>query len=120
MPILSHPRRPRASIGPRSSHLYLLIQRTLYAVSPLECHPSIAAKAFRLSKPDGTLYDVAQTQHGHRCDCPDFIFRRDGLDPSGCKHVKALIHQGLLDHPERAREGSGRGRRHVALPDPRA
>ena len=103
MPILS---RPRASIGPRSSHLYLRIQQTLYAVSPLECDPSIAAKAFRLNKPDGTLYDVAQTHHGHRCDCPDFIFRRDGLDPSGCKHVKALIHQGLLDHPE---ETSRRG-----------
>ena len=120
MPILSHPRRPRASIGARSSHLYLRIQRTLYVVSPLECDPSIAAKAFRLSKPDGTLYDVAQTHHGHRCDCPDFIFRRDGLDPSGCKHVKALIHQGLLDHPEETSEGSTRGRRRLASLHPRA
>ena len=116
MPILS---RPQASIGLRSSHLYLKIRQTLYAVSPLECDPSIAAKAFRLNKPDGTLYDVAQTVHGHRCDCPDFVFRRDGLDPSGCKHVKALISQGLLDDPEEAHEGASRGRRLVATHAPR-
>ncbi len=93
MPILS---RARASIGPRASHLYLMIQRTLYAVSPLECDPSIAAKAFRLNKPDGTLYDVAQTPHGHRCDCPDFIFRRDGRDPDGCLHIRAMRAVGIL------------------------
>ena len=99
-----------------------MIQQTLYAVSPLECDPSIAAKAFRLNKPDGTLYDVAQTHHGHRCDCPDFIFRRDGLDPSGCKHVKALIHQGLLDQPEeRPRRGRAGPppRRPLSIPGPK-
>ena len=120
MPILIRPQPQRATLDTRSSHLYLMIRRTLYAVSPLDCDPSIAAKAFRLNKPDGTLYDVAQTHHGHRCDCPDFVFRRDGLDPSGCKHVKALIHQGLLDHPEAAREGAKRDHRQVASPDPRA
>ncbi len=101
MPIPGRPRLSRASQGPRSSRLYLMIQRTLYAVSPLVCDPTIASKAFRLHKPDGRLYDVAQTRHGLRCDCPDFIFRRDGLDPSGCKHVKALIKQGLLDQTVR-------------------
>ncbi len=30
------------------------------------------------------------------CDCPDYIFRRDGLDPSGCKHIKALVGSGLI------------------------
>ena len=119
VPVLSRPRRPRAPVGPRSSHLYLMIRRTLYAVSPLACDPTIAAKAFRLNKPDGTLYDVGQTVHGHRCDCPDFIFRRDGLDPSGCKHVKALVRQGLLDDPERARARPV-GPPHVASPDARA
>ncbi len=33
---------------------------------------------------------------GHTCDCPDFIFHRDGLDPGGCKHIKALVACGLL------------------------
>lgn len=75
----------------RVSHLFLLINETLYGVQPLE-----SERAFRLNKSDGTLYDVAQTPHGARCDCPDFIFRRDGLDPSGCKHVQALAAQGLI------------------------
>jgi len=116
MPILSRPRRPQAVGDPRSSYLYLMIQQTLYAVYPLACDPSVAAKAFRLNKADGTLYDVAQTRHGHRCDCPDFIFRRDGLDPTGCKHVKALVRQGLLDQSAPPAEGAARGRRDVDLP----
>jgi hypothetical protein len=66
-------------------------------VEPLVCEPGTAERAFRLNKADGTLYDVAQTRYGAQCDCPDFIFRRDGLDPSGCKHVKALVGQGLID-----------------------
>ena len=42
-------------------------------------------------------YDVAQTPYGPECDCPDFIFRRAGLDPHGCKHVRALVACGLID-----------------------
>ena len=53
-------------------------------------------KAFRLDKADGACYDVTETVYGPQCDCPDFIFRRDGIDPTGCKHVKALIAQGLI------------------------
>lgn len=75
----------------RVSHLFLLIDETLYGVQPLA-----GERAFRLNKSDGTLYDVAQTSHGTRCDCPDFVFRRDGLDPNGCKHVQALVAQGLI------------------------
>jgi hypothetical protein len=57
----------------------------------------IAARAFRLLKSDGALYDVTQTLFGPQCDCPDFVFRRDGLDRSGCKHVKALVAHGLIE-----------------------
>jgi hypothetical protein len=81
--------------GCRSS-LVLIINRTIYGVKPVRCDPEGALRAFRLNKSDGTLYDVAQTQYGNQCDCPDFIFRRDGLDPTGCKHVKALVAEGLL------------------------
>src|SRR4051812_11098947 len=119
MPGLSLPRRPKSADGARPSHLYLRIERTLYAVSPLACDPTIAIKAFRLGKPDGTLYDVSQTKYGNLCDCPDFIFRRDGLDPSGCKHIKALVRQGVLDHPESSRGKAGPGRG-VALRESRA
>lgn len=75
----------------------LKIDRTLYDVGPLPCDERIAARAFRLRKTDGTLYDVAQTPFGLQCDCPDFVFRRDGLDPAGCKHVQALVSYGLID-----------------------
>ena len=69
---------------------------TLYAVQPVPCDPVVGEKAFRLRKADGTLYDVSQTHFGPECDCPDFIFRRDGLDPAGCKHVRALVRHGLI------------------------
>lgn len=90
-----------------SSHLFLTINESLYRVERLACEPDTVERAFRLNKVDGTLYDVAQTRFGAQCDCPDFIFRRDGLDPSGCKHVKALVGQGLID--VEAEPGSRRG-----------
>ncbi len=80
-----------------SSQLFLAIQRNIYLVRPLACDGGEAVRAFRLNKADGTLYDVEQTRYGPRCDCPDFIFRRDGLDPAGCKHVRALVAYGLIE-----------------------
>jgi hypothetical protein len=82
-----------------ASQLLLVINQAVYRVRPIRDAAPDTLKAFRLNKPDGTLYDVAQTRFGAECDCPDFIFRRDGLDASGCKHVKALVAQGLLDRP---------------------
>jgi hypothetical protein len=95
---LGHAVRSQTRNRAGSSHLFLTINKSFYLVEPLVCEPgSTAERAFRLNKADGTLYDVAQTRYGAQCDCPDFIFRRDGLDPSGCKHVKALAGQGLID-----------------------
>ena len=74
--------------------LELTIGRTSYAIEPLPEAPVAGGRAFRLTKADGTTYDVAQTAYGPECDCPDFIFRRDGLDPEGCKHVKAMVGSG--------------------------
>lgn len=82
---------------PRMTRLLLVIDRTFYRVEPLRDAPGAAARAFRLNKQDGTPYDVAQTPFGPTCDCPDFIFRRDGIDPAGCKHVRALVAEGLID-----------------------
>ena len=53
------------------------------------------SRAFRLTR-KGDIYDVAQTVHGPVCDCPDFIFRRDGLDPRGCLHIRAMRAVGIL------------------------
>ena len=79
-----------------AGRLMLLIRDTPYSVRRIACDPVVADLAFRLLKPDGTIYDVIQTQYGPECDCPDFIFRRDGLDPVGCKHVRALVETGLI------------------------
>jgi hypothetical protein len=53
----------------------------------------------RLTKPDGSSYDVDLADRWPRCDCPDFIFRREGLDPGGCKHIRALVGAGLMRRP---------------------
>src|SRR4051795_5956235 len=89
------PLAPRSR--PRPAHLFLKINETVYGLRALDCDPELAIRAFRLAKADGSRYDVAQTPYGPQCDCPDFIFRRDGIDPAGCKHVKALIAEGLLE-----------------------
>lgn len=88
--------RPRPAPA-RPTRLTLTIGAISYAVRPVGCHPDLARRAFRLAKDDGTLYDVAQTPHGPACDCPDFLFRRDGIDPEGCKHVRALVAHGLIE-----------------------
>lgn len=41
-------------------------------------------------------YHAVATPHGPACDCPDYIFRREGIDPAGCKHLRALKALGLL------------------------
>jgi hypothetical protein len=83
-------RKPR-NVKPVSGacRLNLSINGTDYAVIPLRPHPEVAGRAVRLRKPDGTVYDVAETEHGHTCSCPDWIFNRDGKDAKGCKHIAA-------------------------------
>jgi hypothetical protein len=78
--------------------LTLTIRGADYSVRGLVPDPLAGVgRAYRLRKlADGSLYDVAETEHGPVCDCPDFAFRRDGLDPQGCKHVRALVALGLL------------------------
>ncbi|MBX6312580.1 MAG: hypothetical protein IRY99_06625 [Isosphaeraceae bacterium] len=89
--------RPKPAPPQRSIRLMLMIQETQYTVRRVACDPLIGARAFRLLKEDGTLYDVIQTPFGPECDCPDFVFRRLGIDPAGCKHVQALVALGLIE-----------------------
>ncbi len=88
------PRRVKPAAG--TTTLTLGINGTTYQVLRLHPHPEVSAVAFRLRKPDGTAYDVALTTHGQECTCPDFVFSRDGKDPAGCKHLKAMRAWGLL------------------------
>ena len=92
--------RPRRrTVGPARAvcRLTMAINGVDYRVEPNPAGPFAVRKAYRLRKPDGTAYDVALTGHGLTCDCPDFLFHRDGLDPGGCKHIKAMVAYGLLD-----------------------
>ena len=98
------PRPPSASCQPRRTvrpthgtcGLALAINGTRYRVNPVLAGVFAALRSFRLTKPDGTAYDVSLTLHGPVCDCPDFVFHRDGIDPDGCKHLKAVAACGLF------------------------
>lgn len=92
-----------------TARLTLTINGQSYAIRPIASDAlGSNLRAFRLRKrgatgrdgsPPAALYDVAETLYGPTCDCPDFVFHRDGVDPAGCKHVKALIAVGLLGRP---------------------
>jgi hypothetical protein len=84
--------------GPRThpSRLVLTIDQTTYVLVALPRALDPSRRAYRLIKADGAVYDLSETRYGPSCDCPDYIFRRDGLDPDGCKHVKALVRHGLI------------------------
>jgi hypothetical protein len=73
-----------------------MIDRTAYVLLPLSRAVDQSPRAYRLVKSDGAVYDLSETSYGPACDCPDYIYRRDGLDPSGCKHIKALVRHGLM------------------------
>jgi hypothetical protein len=75
----------------------LSINGTTYNVRPIAVDREAALKAYRLKKSNGTHYNVALTNHGLTCDCPDFVMSRDSIDPDGCKHIKAMVACGLLN-----------------------
>jgi hypothetical protein len=69
---------------------------TTYRVRSLPVERSAASRLYSLTKPDGVVYHIAETEHGPQCSCADWIYRRDGQDEGGCKHCKALAAVGLL------------------------
>ncbi len=87
-------RTARKAGAMREPRLFLSIRDHWYQVERLT---HARERSYRLSKDDGLRYDVTETAYGASCDCPDFIFRRDGLDPEGCKHVRALRMYGLVE-----------------------
>jgi hypothetical protein len=76
--------------------LFLRIAGTIYGLSRLDRPRAAVLEGWRLTKRDGTTYDVGRTEDGIECSCPDFIIRRDGIEPEGCKHVRALVAVGLI------------------------
>jgi hypothetical protein len=92
-PMNRKPAKPAHGIA----RLTLTINGTVYSLHPLWCDGVHATRLFRLHKSGtATRYVVAQAPDGLVCDCPDFTFHRDGIDPDGCKHIKAMVAVGLL------------------------
>jgi hypothetical protein len=98
----------------------LVINGTCYSVKPVPgCDPQLVRRAFSLEKvklagelpdPDRPAHDgyyhVVESARGNvSCDCPDFIFRREGQDPRGCKHVLACQAAGLIAAPSVSDQG---------------
>jgi hypothetical protein len=89
------PRKPaRPAHG--TCRLTLTINEASYDVRPVPCDRGAADRCWSVRKADGTAYHASQHPWGAECDCPDFVFHRDGRDPAGCKHLKALAACGLL------------------------
>jgi hypothetical protein len=79
--------------------LTLTINGVHVSVRPIQSEDDPIRRAFRLQRiplRSGVIFDVAETVQGSTCDCPDFVFRREGLDPHGCLHIRAMRTVGLL------------------------
>ena len=70
-------------------------------------------KAFRLSKVGGDEreYDVEELAGGARCDCADFVFRREGVPGLGCRHIRGAWMCGLIGEYSTPRTKCDNGRR---------
>jgi len=88
----------KASKGkpPDTCRLTVHIRGVCYSARPIRPEASDVTRAWRLGRPDGTSYVVADTACGPTCDCGDFVWRHDGRDATGCKHVRALRALGLI------------------------
>jgi hypothetical protein len=72
----------------------LEINGTAYTVEQLldfgQDEPGRLAGYRLTNQANAKVYDLDTTGELWRCDCGDFVHRRDGKDPKGCKHVAGL------------------------------
>lgn len=73
----------------------------VYSWTILDPDPEIGSPALRLTKADGSNYDLIRRPWGWDCECPDFKHRREGKDKDGCKHIRACRAVGLLKEEAR-------------------
>ena len=76
--------------------LTLTINGTSYNVRPIRSDRASPSRRSASRRAMGRITMSPYHPWPH-CDCPDFVLGRDGLDPEGCKHVKAMVACGLLD-----------------------
>lgn len=74
-----------------TSRFYVQINENEYALRLIKNNED--AKLYRLRKQDGTIYIVGINNQGYTCNCPDNLSRHP---EGGCKHIKALIANGVL------------------------
>jgi hypothetical protein len=94
MRIASKPAKIRSA---DTCRLSVTIRGVVYTARPIRPEASDVIRAWRLRKPDGAAYTVADTSDGATCDRADQTFRHDGHDQVGCKHVRVLRALGLID-----------------------
>jgi hypothetical protein len=96
VPATRKPRNIKPAHG--SVRLTVTINGIGYSARPLPVDPgSGVTRCIRLRKSDATTYHVHRDEDGLAgCDCPDFEFNRRQIDPTGCKHCKALAAVGLI------------------------
>jgi predicted RNA methylase len=94
--VTSYGRRGDGLLG--MTRLTVAIDGTAYRleVVPVPDH-SEAYCHYALTKPDGTRYGVSLPIGDYpTCCCEDYHYRREHLDPTGCKHIRSLRALGLL------------------------
>ena len=71
--------------GTAALHLIITVKGKpiVYRVTNLQPDLEAANPAWRLTKSDGTFYDVHVDQHGAACACEDYLFCREHKDPEG-------------------------------------
>jgi hypothetical protein len=86
-----------AELKPLTVAMVISIDHVHYAVAPLAPAPG-ASKAYRFTKVDGdeAQHDLDETADGASCTCGDFVWRHEGLDDLGCKHIRAARMLGLI------------------------
>lgn len=77
--------------------LTVRIRSVDYTARPVRPETPEVTRAWRLRRADGETYTVADTTDGATCECMDFLYRHDGRDQDGCKHIRALRVLGLID-----------------------
>lgn len=86
--------------------LTLTISGTAYALWKVPPDKPDVTVCYELKKRGSAArYHVSQHEHGCECTCGDWTFRRNHLDPNGCKHIKSLALFGLIEnHPAPLRD----------------
>jgi hypothetical protein len=84
--------------APDTCRLTITIRGADYRARPVRNDAFAGAgRAWSLRKlGTDTRHHVVDTLHGPTCDCGDQVWRHEGRDASGCKHIRALAAVGLI------------------------